>query len=152
MDPAQDEGKRIVSIKTGDKELDENQEYTVAMNNYLAVSETYPEMAAVEEAGEFSACDEALIAFFEQGKDKIAASAESRRMIQTTKNSKDPAGGAQTKGNTLTTSAASNKNKSEAAAKTTRSPKTADGENAGIWILLMMCSASVVVMYKKEII
>ena len=58
------------------------------MNNYLAVSETYPEMAAVEEAGEFSACDEALIAFFEQGKDKIAASAESRRMIQTTK--KDP--------------------------------------------------------------
>ena len=67
-------------------------------------------------------------------------------------NSKDPAGGAQTKGNTLTTSAASNKNKSEAAAKTTRSPKTADGENAGIWILLMMCSASVVVMYKKEII
>lgn len=84
-DPTQDEGNRILSIKTGEKELDENQEYTVAMNNYLAVSETYPEMAAVEEAGEFSACDEALIAFFEQGKDKIAASAESRRMIQTTK-------------------------------------------------------------------
>ena len=181
--PAQDEGNRILSIKTGEKELDENQEYTVAMNNYLAVSETYPEMAAVEEAGEFSACDEALIAFFEQGKDKIAASAESRRMIQTTKkdpeeenpqdpkepekenpetpekengensgNSKDPVGGAQTKGNTLTTSAASNKNKSEVAAKTTRSPKTADEENAGIWILLMMCGASVVVMYKKKMI
>ena len=41
-------------------------EYTVAVNNYLAGSDSYPQLAGAMETGEYSCCEELLIRFFEQ--------------------------------------------------------------------------------------
>lgn len=79
-DPEQPEGSRVLDVKVGDQKLDENRTYTVAMNNYFAASDDYPQLAQAEEAGEFSSCEEALIAFFKQGEERIAASASENRM------------------------------------------------------------------------
>lgn len=65
-DPALENGKRIISVKVGGEPLDENKLYTVATNNYVAGSSTFPALANAKETGEFSACDTALIRYFEQ--------------------------------------------------------------------------------------
>lgn len=65
-DPALENGKRIISIKVGAEALDENKLYTIATNNYNAGSSNFPALANAEETGEFSACDTALIRYFEQ--------------------------------------------------------------------------------------
>lgn len=86
----QPEGERVLSIKKNGEELETEKLYTVAVNNYLAESSSYPQLANAEEIGEFSSCDEALIRFFEQGSDKIAESAAKKCMIQTKKEEKNP--------------------------------------------------------------
>lgn len=47
------------------------------------MSEYYPQLANAEEAGEFSACDEALIKYFSQSEDIILNSVTTPRMIKT---------------------------------------------------------------------
>lgn len=64
--PNLEKGKRILSIQVGKEKLKENKLYTVATNHYAAASSEYPALADAEEAGEFSACDTALIRYFEQ--------------------------------------------------------------------------------------
>ncbi len=51
--------------------------------NYVQ-SDTFPQIANADEIGEYSACDEALISFFEQGEDAIGTSAAKKVMIQAT--------------------------------------------------------------------
>lgn len=82
--PDLDYGKRVISVKVGSEPLDESKLYTVATNNFVAVSEYYPQLANSEEAGEYSACDEALIKFFSQSEDVISKSVTTPRMIKTT--------------------------------------------------------------------
>lgn len=77
-------GKRVISVKVGNEPLDKNKLYTVATNNFAAVSEEYPQLANAEETGEYSACDEALIKFFSQNEDVISNSVTTKRMIKTT--------------------------------------------------------------------
>ncbi|MGN0490214.1 bifunctional metallophosphatase/5'-nucleotidase [Ruminococcus sp.] len=79
-----DYGKRVISVKVGNEPLDESKLYTVATNNFVAVSEYYPQLANAEETGEYSACDEALIKFFSQGEDVILQSVTTPRMVKTT--------------------------------------------------------------------
>lgn len=76
-------GSRVISVKVGDEKLDDEKLYTVATNNFVAVSECYPQLANAEEAGEFSACDEALIKYFSQSEDIILNSVTTPRMIKT---------------------------------------------------------------------
>ncbi|MGN0613488.1 MAG: bifunctional metallophosphatase/5'-nucleotidase [Porcipelethomonas sp.] len=76
-------GNRVVSVMVGDEPLDEDKLYTVATNNYVAVSKYYPQLADTEESGEFSSCDEALIEFFRQDSKVIAAAIEKPGMIET---------------------------------------------------------------------
>ena len=83
------QGSRVVSIKKDGKTLNENEFYTVAVNNYLAESSSFPQLAAAQEEGEFAACDEALIRFFEQGSDAIAVSAADQRMVKATDKGQD---------------------------------------------------------------
>ncbi len=90
FDPAQPEGSRVLSVKKDGQELDNTKEYIVAVNNYLAGSDSYPALAEAAEIGEYSCCEELLIHFFEQGSDAIAASASKQTMIQTTKESTEP--------------------------------------------------------------
>ena len=78
-----DYGKRVISVKVGNELLDENKLYTVATNNFVAVSEYYPQLANAEETGEYSACDEALIKFFSQSEDVVLQSVTTPRMIKT---------------------------------------------------------------------
>lgn len=77
-------GKRVISIRVGDKPLEENRKYTVATNNFVAESSYYSALAEAEELGEYSACDEALIKFFSQNADVISQSVMLPRMVQTT--------------------------------------------------------------------
>lgn len=78
-----DYGKRVISVKVGNEPLDENKLYTVATNNFVAVSEYYPQLENAEETGEYSACDEALIKYFSQSEDVILKSVTTPRMIKT---------------------------------------------------------------------
>lgn len=77
-------GERVESAYVGDKKLENDSFYTVATNNFVAVSSVYPQLATKEENGEFGACDEALINFFKQDDEKILNSVNTPRMIQTT--------------------------------------------------------------------
>lgn len=77
-------GERVESAFVGGKKLENDSFYTVATNNFVAVSSVYPQLATKEESGEYSACDEALINFFKQSDEKILSSVTTPRMIQTT--------------------------------------------------------------------
>lgn len=77
-------GKRVISVKVGEEPLEDEKLYTAAMNNYLAISEDYPQLALVEELGEYSACDQALIRYFSQSEDVIWDSVTTPRMVKTT--------------------------------------------------------------------
>ncbi len=90
FDPAQPAGARVLSVQKDGQELDDTKEYTVAVNNYLAGSDSYPQLADAAEIGEYSCCEELLIQFFEQGSDAVTASAAKQNMIQTTKETEEP--------------------------------------------------------------
>lgn len=90
FDPAQPAGARVLSVQKDGQELDDTKEYTVAVNNYLAGSDSYPQLANAAEIGEYSCCEELLIQFFEQGSDAVTASAAKQNMIQTTKETVEP--------------------------------------------------------------
>ena len=90
FDPAQPAGVRVLSVQKDGQELDDTKEYTVAVNNYLAGSDSYPQLADAAEIGEYSCCEELLIQFFEQGSDAVTASAAKQNMIQTTKEAEEP--------------------------------------------------------------
>ena len=77
-DPARENGSRVISVKVGESPLDEDRLYTVATNNYVAVSKYYPQLAEADEVGEFCACDEALIEFFKQESSVIEAAVNRR--------------------------------------------------------------------------
>lgn len=79
-----DYGKRVISVKVGNQPLEKNKLYTVATNNFAAVSDSYIQLANAEETGEYSACDEALVKFFSQGEDAISKSITTQRMLKTT--------------------------------------------------------------------
>ena len=90
FDPAQPAGERVLSVQKDGQELDDTKEYTVAVNNYLAGSDSYPQLANATEIGEYSCCEELLIQFFEQGSDAVTASVAKQNMIQTTKETVEP--------------------------------------------------------------
>ena len=87
--PSLEKGSRVISVKVGENPLDENKLYTVATNNYAAISSVYPQLAEAEEVGEFCACDEALIKFFGQSEAVVAEAVAERGMIKTDKTSED---------------------------------------------------------------
>lgn len=75
-------GERVQSAFVGSNPLDKESKYTVATNNFVAVSDVYPQLAQKEESGEFSACDEAFIKYFEQEPSAILGSVNTQRMIR----------------------------------------------------------------------
>lgn len=81
--PDPEYGERVLSIKVGGQALDPEKLYTVATNNFVAVSDNYPQLANAEEVCEYSACDEALIKYFSQSEDVILTSVTTPRMIKT---------------------------------------------------------------------
>lgn len=76
-------GNRIYSIRVGEKLLDDEKLYTVATNNFVAISKYYPQLADAEETGEYCACDEALVKYFAQSLDVISRSVTTPRMVKT---------------------------------------------------------------------
>ncbi|MDE7432138.1 MAG: 5'-nucleotidase C-terminal domain-containing protein, partial [Lachnospiraceae bacterium] len=76
-------GNRVVSVLVGGTPLEDDRLYTVATNNFVAVSTDYPQLAEKNEINEYSACDEALITFFRQNEETILNSVSTARMIQT---------------------------------------------------------------------
>ena len=81
--PDPEYGERVLSIKVGGQALDPEKLYTVATNNFVAVSDNYPQLANAEEVCEYSACDEALIKYFSQSEVVILTSVTTPRMIKT---------------------------------------------------------------------
>lgn len=77
-------GNRIKSAYVGNEKIDSEKIYTVATNNYLATSSDYPKLASKEKKGDYSACDEALITYFEQDDDYILNSVNAVRMVEVT--------------------------------------------------------------------
>lgn len=74
-------GERVTEALVGGEALDKNAFYTVATNNYNAVSGDYPQLALKQIKGEYSACDEALIEFFKKSDEYILSSITTQRMI-----------------------------------------------------------------------
>lgn len=96
-DPSKENGSRVLSIKVQGAPLDEAELYTVATNNYVAVSSYYPQLANAEEKGQFTACDEILVRFFEQSNEEIAESINSERLFTRSSDIEWTAGGDGTK-------------------------------------------------------
>ena len=150
FDPAQPAGERVISVQKDGQELDDTKEYTVAVNNYLAGSDSYPQLADAAEVGEYSCCEELLIQFFEQGSDAVTASAAKQNMIQTTKETEEP----EQPSVPVTPSvpeqpskeqpeAAKTEMKKEQASGTktsVKSPKTADSNELFCWMILLLLS------------
>lgn len=150
FDPAQPAGARVLSVQKDGQELDDTKEYTVAVNNYLAGSDSYPQLANAAEIGEYSCCEELLIQFFEQGSDAVTASAAKQNMIQTTKETEEP----EQPSVPVTPSvpeqpskeqpeAAKTEMKKEQASGTktsVKSPKTADSNELFCWMILLLLS------------
>ena len=150
FDPAQPAGARVLSVQKDGQELDDTKEYTVAVNNYLAGSDSYPQLADAAEIGEYSCCEELLIRFFEQGSDAVTASAAKQNMIQTTKETEEP--GQSPVPVTPSIPEQPSKEQPEAAktevkkeqvsgTKTSvKSPKTADSNELFCWMILLLLS------------
>ena len=150
FDPAQPAGERVLSVQKDGQELDDTKEYTVAVNNYLAGSDSYPQLADAAEIGEYSCCEELLIRFFEQGSDAVTASAAKQNMIQTTKETEEP--GQSPVPVTPSVPKQPSKEQPEAAktevkkeqvsgTKTSvKSPKTADSNELFCWMILLLLS------------
>ena len=150
FDPAQPAGARVLSVQKDGQELDDTKEYTVAVNNYLAGSDSYPQLADAAEIGEYSCCEELLIRFFEQGSDAVTASAAKQNMIQTTKEIEEP--GQSPVPVTPSVPKQPSKEQPEAAktevkkeqvsgTKTSvKSPKTADSNELFCWMILLLLS------------
>ena len=150
FDPAQPAGERVLSVQKDGQELDDTKEYTVAVNNYLAGSDSYPQLADAAEIGEYSCCEELLIRFFEQGSDAVTASAAKQNMIQTTKETEEP--GQSPVPVTPSVPEQPSKEQPEAAktevkkeqvsgTKTSvKSPKTADSNELFCWMILLLLS------------
>ena len=147
-DPEQPEGERVLSVKKDGQELDDTKTYTVAVNNYLAISDSYPQLAAAEETGEFSCCEELLINFFAQGSDAISTSAADQRLIQTKKEElnpekpKEPENPA-AENPAAGTSATPQKKENENSGSVVKSHKTGDGEEMIYWFILLLIGGGV---------
>ena len=151
FDPAQPAGARVLSVQKDGQDLDDTKEYTVAVNNYLAGSDSYPQLADAMETGEYSCCEELLIRFFEQGSDTVAASAAKQNMIQTTKEAEDPGQPpvpatppvpeppAKEQPEAVNTEV--KKEKASGTKTSVKSPKTADSEEIFCWMILLMLSS-----------
>lgn len=142
-DPEQPEGERVLSVKKDGQELDDTKTYTVAVNNYLAISDSYPQLAAAEETGEFSCCEELLINFFAQGSDAISTSAADQRLIQTKKEELNPEKPKEPENPAAGTSATPQKNENENSGSVVKSPKTGDGEEMLYWFILLLIGGGV---------
>ena len=163
FDPAQPAGARVLSVQKDGQDLDDTKEYTVAVNNYLAGSDSYPQLAGAMETGEYSCCEELLIRFFEQGSDTVAASAAKQNMIQTTKEAEDPGQPpvpvtppvpeqpAKEQPEAVNTEV--KKEKASGTKTSVKSPKTADSEEIFCWMILLMLSSgagSICLVRKKK--
>ena len=150
FDPAQPAGARVLSVQKDGQELDDTKEYTVAVNNYLAGSDSYPQLANAAEIGEYSCCEELLIQFFEQGSDAVTASAAKQNMIQTTKETVKPEQpsvpvipSVQEQPSKEQPEAVKTEVKKEQASGTktsVKSPKTADSNELFCWMILLLFS------------
>ena len=150
FDPAQPAGARVLSVQKDGQELDDTKEYTVAVNNYLAGSDSYPQLANAAEIGVYSCCEELLIQFFEQGSDAVTASAAKQNMIQTTKETVEPehpsvpvTPSVPEQPSKEQTEAVKTKVKKEQASGTktsVKSPKTADSNELFCWMILLLFS------------
>lgn len=150
FDPAQPAGARVLSVQKDGQELDDTKEYTVAVNNYLAGSDSYPQLANAAEIGEYSCCEELLIQFFEQGSDAVTASVTKQNMIQTTKETVEP----EQPSVPVTPSVPEQPSKEQPEAVKTdvkkeqasgtktsvKSPKTADSNELFCWMVLLLLS------------
>lgn len=84
-DPEAEKGSRVVSIEIEGRTFREDEKYIVATNNFVAVSEDYPQLAQADEIGQYSACDEALVRFFQtEDADVIAWSVADQRLVEQT--------------------------------------------------------------------
>lgn len=150
FDSAQPAGARVLSVQKDGQELDDTKEYTVAANNYLAGSDSYPQLANAAEIGEYSCCEELLIQFFEQGSDAVTASAAKQNMIQTTKETVKPEQpsvpvipSVQEQPSKEQPEAVKTEVKKEQASGTktsVKSPKTADSNELFCWMILLLLS------------
>ena len=150
FDPAQPAGARVLSVQKDGQELDDTKEYTVAVNNYLAGSDSYPQLADAAEVGEYSCCEELLIHFFEQGSDAVTASAAKQNMIQTTIETEEPKQPSEPVTPSVPEQPAKEqpeatktdvKKEQESGTKTSvKSPKTADSNELFCWMILLLLS------------
>ena len=150
FDLAQPAGERVLSVQKDGQELDDTKEYTVAVNNYLAGSDSYPQLADAAEIGEYSCCEELLIRFFEQGSDAVTVSAAKQNMIQTTKEIEEPGQSPvpvtpsvpeqSSKEHPETAKTEVKKEQASGTKTSVKSPKTADSNELFCWMILLLLS------------
>ena len=157
--PSLESGKRVISVMINGESLDKNKLYTVAMNNFLAQSYYYPQLANAAEVGEYSACDEALVKYFMQSADTIAADIAKVGMTVTDKTEEEApetTASMQIQPTTAATSALTSVAETSTAAVTEthsdmadKSPQTGAGGAMPLCFAVIMIAAAAVVKLKK---
>lgn len=150
-------GNRVNFVYVGNEKLDTEKIYTVATNNYLATSSDYPQLASKEKKGDYSACDEALITYFEQDDDFILESVNTARMIEVTTPSPTEATTSSTESTSNTipdpsgTDATSSTLEPTATKSSTATPDSSNGISTGgsfaIYSIISVIIASIAVIY-----
>lgn len=72
-DPTAAEGARVLDVTIAGAPLEEDKVYKVAMNNFLSTSKYHAPLNDAPVTGEYISCDQALMRYFSQGVQTIAA-------------------------------------------------------------------------------
>ena len=115
--------------------MDPDKLYTVATNNYAAGLKDYEGLAEAEEIGQFRACDEILVSFFEQSDEAIEKTLSTPVMVKYDgyKDTVKP----------------SDPNKAESQLSTER-PNTGDPNHTEVYLLMFLLSALTIVAFIKK--
>jgi 2',3'-cyclic-nucleotide 2'-phosphodiesterase (5'-nucleotidase family) len=81
--PAAADGQKVISVKINGEELQPNQTYTIACNNYIAESDNYKELQTADVVTEYDACDEALIDYLNHaGEQRFTDAVNNQRITE----------------------------------------------------------------------
>ncbi len=84
-DPTQEKGSRIQESEIGGEPLDEEKEYVVAMNNYMATNVwDYPELEGKAALNEYGACEDILAEYLAAAGEELAADIHEENLIELT--------------------------------------------------------------------
>lgn len=159
-------GARVQTVKVGTDELQKDEIYTIATNNFVSLGDDYSELKDVPELNQYAACDEAIVNFLQLGQDIVDNATGTACLQEVT--AEEPGPGDQENddnnaGETDTESGSGNKednenndlvndeDKAQKVSGKNEAVKTGDDVSAGAWVVLLGISAfSIALIFERK--